>query len=1115
MRFCRYLLVASLVVTNCLAATFGTTVAITGGAADLVLDEARGRLYLVSSTRNRVEVYSIPQRRFLNTVLTEELPLAAAMSRSGRFLYVTAHTSAALMVIDLETLSVVNRISLPARPEGVAVGYDERVLITTVGTGQGNTQNVLVIYDPNASEANRSLSQVPVSPPAPQDPLLPSPGGRPFLASRSQLRASEDGRFIVGVNIPNNAGRVAFVYESASGTVLRSRAIAGVSSVLSIAPDGSKFMAGLTLFETETLTVLAQQNASNAPYPFPAGTNFNVQQNQGGSIFTPDGDRVYAAFNFAPVQTPAAPATTSQLMVNDPDNLLIRTALLLPENLTGKIVITADGGTAFALSDSGFLILPFSQMGASPFAAVDNPVALLANDQCGATRDQRTGSILVRNNGRGRLTAQAQLLQITPAGPAPLGGAGGPGGGAPGAPVIIVIPPDAGRPGALPVLPPQLPGGQQTPANQNIASTAPQVRATVVPEGAMLQFTYNAAAARSIGTVSPTHQFLVTSNEAINIPSTVRVFQNNRNTESRGDIMPVPVGLSANEGLVDLVLDAARQRLYIANSGLNRVEVFDTRQKQFLTPIKVGQLPRSLALSPDGGTLYVASSGAETIHIIDLDSREVVGRVRFPATPFNTNVALVAPSVIAATQRGLLVVMNNGSLWKVIGNEALPRRLPPAVFGNIQTVPAPRTLAAAPNGEFALLLAGNGMAYLYDAAADEFIQSRQVVAAPITGYFGPVSVGPRGQYFLVNGTVLNQALVATGGSGTPQQPTTARPVSAAVGVSATTFARFVQPVLANANQIVTVQSTIELADATTGNALRSSPALEGPISRPTGNQRANVDSRLMAVDPSGTVAYAITASGLSIVPLDVPSVAERPAVNPNGTVNVANFQTGIAPGTLVAIFGRNFASPAAAPSTPLPTVLGGSCVTLNDRPIPLLFTTPEQINAQIPPNLAPGRYTLLVRSGERKLVSLPQQFTVSRYAPAVFVDPTSGQAAILHAEGRLVTPNDPAKRDRYLVLYATGLGATRGGAVTEGNVAPQDPLAVTDRVEVFFGDPRISESEVIVDWSGLVPGFIGLYQINLRVPGAHLRGDTLPITVRIGGVSSPSTGQLMPVVAVD
>src|SRR5262245_44016321 len=115
-------------------ATFGT-VATALGAADMVLDEARGRLYLINSNLNRVQVYSIAQRTFLASITTNTQPLAGAMSPDGKFLYVTSYAQASLNVIDLDRSTVVRRVSLPANPEGVAVGVDGRALITTIGTG--------------------------------------------------------------------------------------------------------------------------------------------------------------------------------------------------------------------------------------------------------------------------------------------------------------------------------------------------------------------------------------------------------------------------------------------------------------------------------------------------------------------------------------------------------------------------------------------------------------------------------------------------------------------------------------------------------------------------------------------------------------------------------------------------------------------------------------------------------------------------------------------------------------------------------------------------------------------------------------------------------------------
>ena len=1115
-KLCLYLGLAALAAYP---ATLGRVVPVVGGAADIVLDEQRARLYLVNTNRNQVEVFSTRTGALQTAIPVEQQPLAADMSRSGKVLYVTAHSSSALVEIDLETLQVANRVSLPARPEGVAVGNDERVLISTVGTGQNNLFNVLLIYDPFATRSTPSISAVPVAPPPPANPLVPPANlGRPALSNRSFLRASPDGRFIFGVNIPNTTARAVFVYEVASGSVLRSRTVTGVSTVLSVAPDASRFMAGLTLFDTETLAVLAQQNAANAPYPFAPGANFNLQQNQGGSVFSPDGALLFSAFNFAPVTTPATRANVSQLMVNDPDNLLIHTALQMPENLAGEMVISSDGSVIYAISESGFVIVPVGAATANPVAKVENRVSFLANDQCGAAAEMRRGEVPVTNEGRGRLTISAQLLQQPQLGPGGIGGPGGPGGGLPGGGVIIILPPLPGQPGQPLPPAPVLPGGQPTGQNAASVATAPSVRVMPNASGGNVQFTFNANAARGLGTVAP-HQFLIQSNEAVNIPATVTVFQNNRNTEAPGEIRPVDVGISPNERLVDLVMDGPRGRLYIANSAMNRVEVFDTRSRTYLSPVKVGQLPRSLGMSPDGQTLYVANSGSESISIVDLQTLENIGRVRFPATPFNANVALVSPQTIAAGQRGPLVMMNNGTIWRLVGNEAIPRRFNTAVLPpnqqNQQILPAPRTMASTPNGEFILVLAGNGFAYLYDSQQDDFIQGRQVVAAPITGYYGPVAAGSRGQYYIVNGLVLNASLTPTGSAGTVPGGTAGRPVAAVAAVGGNIYARYVQPFRANANAVVNDPPVVEIADVTTGFPMRVAPALEGPLSTPTGNQRANVDGRTMAVDPSGEFAYILSASGLSIVQLNVPPPVNRPAINPNGTVNLASYLPALPQGGLISIFGRNLGGSAVASSTPLPEIMGGTCVTVNNRPIPLLMTSPEHINAQLPPNLAPGRYPIVVRSVDSMTASLPQQITVARYAPAVFVDPPSAQAAIFHLDGTPVTPQRPAKRDERLTLYAAGLGPPRGAILPAGVPAPAEPLMETEKVQVFFGDPRIGGSEMVVEWSGLVPGYIGLYQINLYVPWNRHRGEALPVTLRIGNVQSPSEAPVLPFVAVE
>src|SRR5438270_12053329 len=150
MSLARLLIFLSFVGVTGYGATFGTVTPALG-AADIVLDQPRGRLYLINSNLNRVQVWSIAQRTFLASITTSTQPLAGAMSPDGKFLYVTCYAQASLNVIDLDRSTVTRGVSLPASPEGVAVGADGKALITTVGCGQNDQFITLLIYDPGAS----------------------------------------------------------------------------------------------------------------------------------------------------------------------------------------------------------------------------------------------------------------------------------------------------------------------------------------------------------------------------------------------------------------------------------------------------------------------------------------------------------------------------------------------------------------------------------------------------------------------------------------------------------------------------------------------------------------------------------------------------------------------------------------------------------------------------------------------------------------------------------------------------------------------------------------------------------------------------------------------------
>jgi uncharacterized protein (TIGR03437 family) len=1042
------------------AATFGKIVPLLGGGSDIVLDEPHNRLYLTSSATNQLQVYSLAQNKFLSAITTDSEPMAAAISRSGQYLYVACYAGSVVDVIDLTALTVTNRISLPSQPEGIAVAGDGRVLISTTGNGITTITNILLLYDPTPNAA-APLTSLAVTPVAPAAPTFPAPSSRAFLSAHSQLRATRDGSLIVGLHVTNAASGVGvvFVYQSASGTVLRARTLTtGFLSQLAISDDGTRVLCGAYLLATSTLQLLGTMNTSNSTIPITpttAASGFTTQANQGGAVFAPSGATLYSVYNVNPVNSTAT-GNVGQLMMADPDNLLVTMDIQMPEFFAGKMVISADGADAYALSDSGFVALPLSTIVQSALAEPATDVLLLTNDQCGVSTTS-TSNVTLNYPGKIKATVNATLLQY--AGVA----------------------------------------GQASPA------TAPTARST----SAQLSFTFNSTLTKGYGTINPSHDFILQSTDAINLPDRVRVYQNNRDSDARGTIVPIATGISTNPQLNDLIYDAPRNRIYIANTGLNRVEVYDIASQQFLTPIKVGQLPIALALTPDGTVLYVANSGGESISVVDPDKMVSTGLVAFPPIQFASNLAPLLPSAIAAGLSGLQILMSNGQLWKVVGNTAEPRGVS-TIIGSNPNTGAPNTIGGAvmattPEGRYILVASSNGFVYLYDATVDDFVAGRQLFTTAPTGYTGPIAAGPNGQYFLLDGMLLNQALV--------QVATAPGLVSAVTLVGASSYAIYSTPA-STANALPTTQPSVQILNATTGNPTLQIPALEGPLTQVTAATRATVAGRTMAVNSAGTVAYVITTSGLSIVNLSAVPASAKPLPNPKGTVNLGSYQTTIAPNGLVSIFGQNLGSSAVATTTPLPLILGGTCVTLNNVALPLFMASPGQINAQIPPATTAGTYPLVIRSIANQAASASQQVIVSKYAPAALVDAT-GQLLLYHADGSYVNGNNPANRDEPLVMYAVGLGATTGGKVAAGTPSPASPLAVSPTAAVYFGDPSWVQAAIIVDWAGLAPGMIGVYQLNLRVPGFHISGDSLLVTISSGGVSSPSTGPVVPMVSVN
>jgi uncharacterized protein (TIGR03437 family) len=243
------------------------------------------------------------------------------------------------------------------------------------------------------------------------------------------------------------------------------------------------------------------------------------------------------------------------------------------------------------------------------------------------------------------------------------------------------------------------------------------------------------------------------------------------------------------------------------------------------------------------------------------------------------------------------------------------------------------------------------------------------------------------------------------------------------------------------------------------------------------------------------------------------------------------FGTTIAPGSYVALFGTNFAdanflaNPTAGDKVDvtysgdrLPLTWDYSTVSF-DAPasgsLPAIsvpgyveYVSTGQVNVFVPWELTgyPSVQVKEIYAGSGPIFSNVLTVPLNSYTPAFFMY-NSGSVYIADA----VDPNCPAP---YIVgtacpaaagdlveFYANGLGPTSNQPAS-GSPASSDPnnLAKTTTQPVV----TIGGVQAQVQFSGLAPGYVGLYQVNAYIPSGLASGNQ-PITIAIGGQTSPTS----------
>jgi len=968
------------------SATVGRVIAIGGHASDIALDESRRVLYVANFTANRVEVMSAADGRIQTSLNVAPNPSSLALSPDGRFLVITHFgnfqapnsPTNAITILDLPSNSR-QTFALGSPPLGVAFGIDGRALVVTT--------TEFLLLDPATGSTQTLETIVGVA-----SKVLPVGAGTfPANIVASSMATSGDGLRIFGILAggTNDNATIEFRYDV---DIKRLSAFQATSNpplgprVISVNRDGSLHLAGWALGDLSGSLV--------AQFPDPAGI-----LNIGSHVFDTQRNLVYAQMTKAGGAT-AGTSESPQLQILDPENLTVLERLNLPENLSGRSLLSGDSGTMFSVSESGVTIIPVGQLAGQPRIVASVEDISFRGNFC--DRQVGTQQITILDPGGNRTAFQltSRLAGVT-------------------------VSPSSGI----------------TPAT-----------VTVRIDPTLFQ--------NSKGTTTGTID--IASSEAVNIIGSIRVLINNKEPDQRGLFVNVP------GKLIDIIADPTRDRFFVLRQDKNQVLVFDGSSYAQIAILKTSNTPTQLAISFDRRWLMVGHDNSQLISVFDLETLQPTIPVRMPFGHY--------PRSIASSGRATLVACRVAGPVHTIDRVDLVSRSASAlptlgIYKN--EINQGTTLVASGNGSSILATQPDGTLMLYNSNVDTFTISRKE-GTSLTGAYAASNF----DQFVVGNLLLNASLVPM------------RQFESGTGINSG-FAFVDQGGFRTTAPNAQSPGVIQRVDTASSNALRSTRMAEAPLLADTNRPF----TRTLAPLYSRQAIVSLTTSGVTILPWAYDSAVAAPRID--RIVNAADFTQNTAPGSLISLLGTNLSPVSQASSTtPLPTALGESCLTVNGVPVPMLFASSEQINAQMPYQVV-GNVTIILRTPGG--VSDNFNLTILPAAPSIFRSGTNGvdtqiPTIIRARNNELVTVSNPIHRDDVITIYLTGMGNTTP-AVEAGFPGGSDPIAAP----VIAPSVRIGGTELTVQFAGLAPGQVGIYQINARVSRNVPTGFDIPLSVSQGG----------------
>jgi uncharacterized protein (TIGR03437 family) len=1047
------------------AASFGTVVPIGGTAADIALDESRGVLYIADFGSNTIDVLSLADNTIHTSLNVAPHPGSLALSPDAQFLVSTHYNnfSAAASAANLITV-----IQLNGNLQQTFATGNPPLAVAFLATGGPSGQALVVtttdilLFDPisGAMQELTSIAALAATIPI-QAPSFPG------QITETAVATSGNGTTVWGILGAGTGTQLLFRYDAtAGGSGLGHLAsfTAGVwitspSLLPRISPDhdGNFALIGWN-FTNAQLQIVGRypnvvESANITGHAYDPYHSYDPHQgltavgSQTGVM--PTQGIIYAQIPDAsqPTGPPLASSSSSSQPAGTGSSTPLPALLIMDaDNLTYRDRITLPENLVGrgVLNSAGTVMYVISESGVTvlPVGSLPQYPRLAAGQE----------DVFIQTSYcNGSSTAQTFTLSD--------------------------------------------PGGGNTDFTITPSASGVKVSPSTGTTPATITVTVDSTVFRNANGTTPV-TLNISSVAAVNQPRSVRVLVSNPDVNQRGTVVDVPGTLT------DILADPGRNRFYVLRQDMNQVQVYDGGTNKLIATLRTATTPSQMAFTIDQQYLVVAHDDSQMLAVFDLNSLALASAfplVVLPGGHYGRSVAAsnAALLVLARDEHDFFGKVDQIDLSMQTATEL------PALGVWVNQVGEQAVLAPAPDGSNILLASPDGTVMLYSAQADTFTVARQ----DFKGLFGAYGASAYSSYIIDN-YVFNASLVPVGtlttSGGTPSGFAfidRGGYLATSSGASSPGVMQSV-PNVQSAPVDPTYITEAPLLPTTTSTSSSSSSTGSGSGttggSGTTSLNSATSFSRTVAPLSSAGTIVVLTTSGFTVLSSNYAAAVAPPTIS--SVVNAADNTAPVAPGGLISVYGQQMSPVNVATSQiPLPTALGQSCLSVNGAPIPLLFVSSQQINAQLPFNVG-GSATLAVHTPGG--ISNNFNVTISPTAPSVFrsgtAGPLTGLATVLLAQnGQLVTPDNPIHPKDTITIYLTGMGLT-SPQVSAGVPAPANPLALANvQPTLTLGSTALS-----VSYAGLAPGQVGLYQINASVPTGVPLGMDVPLVISQGGAST-------------